>query len=857
MAIPSTNSDASGRGQRHGVVLERRRAGLWAAVCAAIGLLLVPLTYAQPEPPAAARADAPKSDQPQMLVSFGWGGTMMPSERWSPVTVYVTTGEKPIAGTIVMEFPQDATQSASIAVPFAATPNRTTPVQIIASLPAMCDRVTFTMYNDRGRAVRSIKYTSMSTSITAQLPPRHDPERPLLVSVGRSTISDAVRDWAALQLDSRLQGRPGINGTSFSPRIEMAPGWADMAAARMFADELPIAWTAYDGVAALIVHAEGTSVTGRSADPRAISAVHDWVASGGRLVVVADTPGEMWREWLPEQARRALSMSPITTGPVPGVLGGVIDGVREMSREHARLAGLAGTEPVAAVEVPPVAVSAPQRPMSITPYGHDEGWRLRWPVEGNPESGLLVEGPSGYGFVVVLGIDPAKAPQVLSTRATAAVWLDALEHVLADRLLEAGEQNMRNRGWGAYYQPRSQRAASAAIERLGDVPVIGDWLFAAIAACIAVLAALVGPVDFFVLRRFKIGHRSWLTALVWIVVASVAAYGAPRLLRAAPTQINRLTVVDRMLPAAGFTGGGEASGQGAAPTYAAGMTGIYSGESGRARFAKPDPTSWWRGVSIDYPWAQQSVGSGAAVVPTVQSAAGGAAGSERGNPLEAVPMGLWTFRTFADVSRPTPGFGPEVTGITARIRQTPEGYSVFVAGLPSGVMVTQAALRTGLKWHNLTRPPPEKPKPKSQPIVPQRLPAEPEEVRNPPPRPVGTAGDTTWSAVFPDDYISAAAPAAWSNPPQDENTFYYPIQVAINRSPGPLLDIQGPLRRGLSVERRLESGRWAALYLNIERFPLDAALDWPSTSTHTCLVRLLVPLDSASGSTKGNESSNP
>jgi hypothetical protein len=778
-------------------------------------------------------------DGPVMVAGFGWGN-VMPADRWAPVTVYITTAERPIAGTIVMEYPQDSTQRASIEVPFAATPNRTTPVQIVAALPPMCERVSFSMYSESGRLIRTLNYSNLPSALAAQLPPLVDPTRGVVVSVGRSSLPEAVRDWTRAAMGQRGVGRG----------LPQWAGWDLLEPGRISADELPITWAAYDGVSALVVHADTASPTGELADPRSLEAIHEWVAGGGRLIVVADAPGDGWKMWLPPEARGAVEPEPVATLPVSDEIGTLL-------AEAERAAVQRGADAEAGeeiVHVPPAAASVTGRILRTTAAGRNAGWSVRWKVDGSGGAGLLAEGPSGYGFVAVLGADPAKVMQTLSTRGAGVVWRDALGSALGDELKNSAAANQQGGWWGNFQTP-TQRATNTALERLGNVPVIGDWLFLVIAGCIVALAAMVGPVDYFVLKRLKSGHRSWLTALVWIVAASGLAYSVPRAVRAAPTQINRLTVVDRMLPRAGWT-----AGEGAAPlTLASGMTGIYAGESGRLRFLDPDPTAWWRGVSIHYPWLGEMQNGASLVVPTVQAAAGGAAGSERGNPVTVLPVGLWTFRTLADMSRPgrSGAWSLQVGSITGRVREAPEGYGVQVAGLPGGVMVTGAALRIGNQWHSLTMPRPA-PEPATQPIPPS-LPRREDPPPPPVSRPVGESGDTVWSATFPAEYAGSEPPQAWANPPPDPGLGYYPYHQTVDLNPGPLLDLQGPWRRGQALERRLASGRWAAVYLNIEKFPLDTPVGWPSRSEHTCVLRLLVPLEGAggAGTTGGAEDPKP
>jgi hypothetical protein len=418
--------------------------------------------------------------------------------------------------------------------------------------------------------------------------------------------------------------------------------------------------------------------------------------------------------------------------------------------------------------------------------------------------------------VSILGLDPTRAPAEVSAKASSPVWRGVLEPVVADWLERAAGADRQGLSTGA----PQERAANTAIERLGDVPVISDSVFVMIAGAMLLLVALVGPLDYFVLRRKRLGHRSWITALFWIAAASAVAFGAPRIVRTAPTQVNRITVVDAML--------------GSGPLFQSGVTGVYAGRSGSMRLEGIAPTSWWRGRSVSYGTEEFR---GLAVVTTTQRAAGGEAGSTRGAPLEQVPIALWTFRAFADDATGSPMW----SSLTGRIHREGDGYRVTLAGLPKGVVVTEATLRIGGKWRTLTAPPPPPETPATTVYRRGVVQARPEPVL---PVPVGSGAEGSWSGLFPDAFITEAPVRAWSNPPQ-ENAGYgmwgYMGQ-ALDLRPGPMLDLPGADRRGLGVAQRTTDDACGAVCLNLVRCPADLTPGWPAKTDHTAVLRLLIPL---------------
>jgi hypothetical protein len=825
--------------------------GVGAAVrmMAATAATLTPLCAAQG--PAAQDANGPssgKSEQPVMYATFGFGGTL-PAEHWGPITLYVTAGERPLSGAIVVEFDQDSTQKARITVPFSATPERTTPVPIVAALRTLCERVDFTMVNERGQALHHLAYARNPDDRTALMPTPLDDERALVVSVGRTTVPESVRDWSILY--SALLPTTAVNTPPRrvgEPR-DIDEAWSLTGSGRVEVDELPISWMAYDGVRVLVINPQPTA--SRSVDPRAQEAVRAWVRSGGRLVVLADGPGDTWRDWLPDEARDAISLEPPEMGPVPQ---SVAKGLTKAAADtEARLA-LQPDDVALKTQVPGPADHVPRRILRLSDTGKSLGWSIRWGLDEDTASGagLLAEGPAGYGIVTILGLDPARAPATLSVRGTSLVWRDALSTLMDDWMEDAFRIAKARAGmsWGVYAQAAPARAANAAIERVGHVPIPSDWIFLLIAGAMGLLAAMVGPIDYFALKRLKAGHRSWLTAMAWIGLASAFAYAGPRLLRAQPTQVNRLSVIDCVA---------SRPGQGERAAFSTAITGVYSGESGRAKVENPDPASWWRGIATRYPWRGFGDRTPGAIVPTLQAAAGGQSGSMRGNPLAELPIALWTFRSLTDSSVP----GPDhfASRLMARVTPSGDGCAVMVAGLPENAKVVAAAAQVGDQWYTIDAPP------QSQAIrdetadflrprviggrVATSSPAHRanEAPPEPPRAPIGRPEGGSWSVALP--HASSKRPADWDNPAPDYNNpnafMYWGDQTpASNDSrPGTMLEIPGPDRRTQAVSDRVRGGRWAAVYLSVEGLPPETRLAWPSRYEHTCVLRLLVPLEGA------------
>ena len=143
-------------------------------------------------------------------------------------------------------------------------------------------------------------------------------------------------------------------------------------------------------------------------------------------------------------------------------------------------------------------------------------------------SGLLAEGPAGLGWAVVFGVEPRAVPEVANSSNELLIFREAIGKVLSD-FDGLQKEHIANRWWSGPMpmSVESSTASSAQAEAFGVVldgieSPTGAIMFVGIA--MVLLALLVGPVDYFVLRRLRLSHRSWLTAFGWITLASAIAY---------------------------------------------------------------------------------------------------------------------------------------------------------------------------------------------------------------------------------------------------------------------------------------------------------------------------------------------
>ena len=109
---------------------------------------------------AGASAGGPKEPQAQITrVDVGWANSL-PSGRWAPITVWVTSGPRAFTGELSLEYSQDATQRTMIVAPFSTTPDQTTPVELVAAVPRYCQSLTLEVTAETGRTVDRVRFVN-------------------------------------------------------------------------------------------------------------------------------------------------------------------------------------------------------------------------------------------------------------------------------------------------------------------------------------------------------------------------------------------------------------------------------------------------------------------------------------------------------------------------------------------------------------------------------------------------------------------------------------------------------------------------------------------------------------------------
>lgn len=251
--------------------------------------------------------------------------------------------------------------------------------------------------------------------------------------------------------------------------------------------------------------------------PEQLDALRGWVAAGGRLVIAGGTAGPRTLAAFPDIL---LPYRPTATTDVP----------------PAALSGILGAIPDSATDLP--ALSG------------DLGEGRALATVGD----RVVAGERGYGLgqVTLLGFDPA-ASWIGESKASDGMWR---------RLLPA-----RTSGGLVFSDDNMLVSAVTQLPSLALPPVTG------LIVLLGAYILLIGPLNYFVLRRLNRREWAWLTMPLLIVVFTVGAYGFGAALRGNDVIVNEIAIVS----------GAPGATDGSAQVY----VGIFSPSRGRYQVRVP------------------------------------------------------------------------------------------------------------------------------------------------------------------------------------------------------------------------------------------------------------------------------
>ena len=600
-----------------------------------------------------------------LLADFGFAGKM-PTGKNTPVRVWVQAGSEHLSGVLELEYESGQGLSGRVVSPVEAAAGASVSVPMVVPMPEWCERITVTLRAKGGLSAKTV-YESLRGPTSIQLKPGLDADEELLLSLtdrfsARQTAERFVSQSLQMTFtpageDARkaASGRLQQNGASGRPKGVMSR----VVGVNTINPELPVAAAAYEGVLAVI--ADDTALN--EMDPRAITAIQQWVLGGGRLVVLADRPGSGWQKFLPPGVPTdQITMSAVEEIATPSSLQKIV-GTGLLSHVSGRV-------------------------MRLGLLGEDIGWRERWAWD---DGAFIVEGPAGLGWVTIVSVHPGDVGAVDEVwRLWADVLGPALETVDSP---ESEARTLHNSAGGGYVRTLGRSLPGMVFDRIGRATSIGPAAVALVAVVTISLAVALGPVDFFLLKALRLRQFAWLSALFWIAVASGFALVAPSRLRAGPSTASRLVVVDALVLNEALDD--EQTGQKMVAALPAelravglGMTHFFAGSSDKFEVDAG-------GVWFEYSSSLHETVLSRPTTMRQQPAPGGIESVRTSTPVRIDP-GVWSVKTYIDQ-------GAMPSGLTVRLERGERGYDLRVTGLGAGARIEAGQLRVGEQLWELGR----------------------------------------------------------------------------------------------------------------------------------------------------------
>lgn len=772
---------------------------------------------------------------------LGYSGVAL-IERWTPLTVTIQGGSTPQMALVEVSYPQDVTQNAKILRAIATTPGKQINCTLFVALPrSMRDygsviNITISALTDRGpKTVKSLelKPQSAGSVLTESLPENPTIDIGSTIVLG-SLASDRILATFPPKLHEVLKLGANSDFHIRTPVLAIA--------------EMPTSPLGFDMFRLFALRADQLA----SLESAQIAALRAWVESGGSLVIICTKPGNDLVRFFPA------SMA--------------IPTVEDVSTPSAPAAAVLRRIAAATDANVPLASELTHRPLLITEAARKAGWRgigalgPRAALKGG--TSLIARGPLGFGQVVLIGFEPSTALSTISDGALSQLWSRLLTDPEAPRFLNyAGSYG--DRVYGSGYDRATSAAIYGGIDSLCDVPPLPIWCVYLVAGAGLVLALLLGPFDFFLLGRFKLRHRSWISAILWLALATGAALYFPTAIRTATGSSSRLEVVDVLQ-------------DGPRPVaLRAGLTTIFSDLSGLQRLGGLEPQAVVRGVA-----ASREQGRRSYVIPGsnfLQDSTGSTL------PIDGkLDLRRWTLRSLLDWSVDTQppkitleqldgairvrvGNLPDAAGIAGGLLILPTGSAKLVVDpqeprvliskhpptprtrhdylvlmgefgkinrggisydrntptepqtldlLSFSRMNDSEDLGDGEEEYRVVPLPPADDQPSAEPDTSTPDQADPPSARlRPPPTPKGRPGQ----------------PGSREDPSR-------PAREQLTAIPDNLMNLPGPARRTPAFASRDRSGHFATLLLDVYDLPVNVAVEGASKASRRAIYRICIPL---------------
>jgi len=493
---------------------------------------------------------APSAPEPILVVEAGYAGAIRPG-RYFPIRVAVTWTHAPGEGLVAaaaparleVRLPHDQLNAVRLTRDVTIQPGvRATFVLHARSLVDVSE-LEVELRDARGRLLARAKPQSNGPAGWWPI----DSESAIVLAVGRSSMPRS--GWAFIP-------------SAGSPiRI-----------AELNAPDLPREWPGYDAVSLVLLGDLGAD----RLDAGQLATLLEWVHRGGHLAITATDQLESFNQVLGDQ-KWPIALGEYSGGEFDAGVGAALKLALSLTTDADAAAVKPGPSsarrpvefPMSWYQMKMPALRAAlddlrgrflyRRPIQVTEQGAAPRWGARWSHQAfdpqkapsNPGASLtgdIVCGLYGLGTITLLGIDPANLAGAAGGEVRGVAWWHCLNHIPEIYGALTPRATLEDTYWsgrqGGFEQILASRATNSILDELSAGYGTRQGLFAAIAVALLLLVALIGPVDYFVLRRLKREPLTWITTPVLIALACAAIYLSQDAVSYGTARLARLSVID-------------------------------------------------------------------------------------------------------------------------------------------------------------------------------------------------------------------------------------------------------------------------------------------------------------------------
>jgi hypothetical protein len=194
----------------------------------------------------------------------------------------------------------------------------------------------------------------------------------------------------------------------------------------------------------------------------------------------------------------------------------------------------------------------------------------------------VVRAARGLGYVTVVSFD-ASGLQFADFNRAQTFWGSVCDPKSTSRNYTGNLRIYTHKVGNQIQDDKRAEAAGQIIDLLGDVPGVGTFGFKYVAMVLLAMMVIVGPVDWFVLKKIGRQPWTWATTAGWIGLITVSAIFVGSVFRSGDLHFRTLQLIDQV------------DGSVVARTD---VVGLYSPKTDDYKM-EVRPASWWEPISTD------------------------------------------------------------------------------------------------------------------------------------------------------------------------------------------------------------------------------------------------------------------